>query len=110
LPISFWLLEKIQSTVKTFKRKKGKPSYSAVKDRSEDFPFLSLDHGYNPGHADYAELFPGRSSGSWIVLLTAPSPDSQSISKWLSAVFIPTYSGGPAPDFNGVPYCAVSGT
>jgi hypothetical protein len=24
--------------------------------------------------------------------------------QWLSAAFVPDHSGGPAPDFHGVPY------
>jgi hypothetical protein len=36
-----------------------------------------------------------------IGLLAAPS---RPIGQWQPAVFVPEYSGGPVPDFNGVPY------
>jgi hypothetical protein len=42
-----------------------------------------------------------RYSGSWIILLTAPS--HAFATQWLHAVFVLTYSGGSAPDFHRVP-------
>src|SRR3989304_152007 len=42
----------------------------------------------------------GRSSGSWISLLTAPS---RVIPVVLFAVFVPRYSGGTTPDSHRVP-------
>lgn len=50
-------------------------------------------------------LCSGRSSDSWIILLTAPSRDIQ---QWLKAAFIPNYSGGPVPESHGVPCYALS--
>jgi len=33
-------------------------------------------------------------------------PDPFSMDQWQSAAFVPDHSGGPVPDFNGVPYQA----
>jgi hypothetical protein len=45
----------------------------------------------------------GRSSGFRILLLAAPSRLA-STRQWHPAAFVPDYSGGTTPDFNGIPY------
>lgn len=45
----------------------------------------------------------GRSSGSRINLPPAPS-HSVTAKQWYIAEFVPDYSGGTAPGFNGIPY------
>jgi hypothetical protein len=47
----------------------------------------------------------GRFSDSRIILLAVPSHPARN-EKVAATVFVPDYSGGPVPDFNGVPYYA----
>ena len=46
---------------------------------------------------------PGRSSGLRIILLSAPSHFACSRKSGF-ADFVPDYSGGTAPEFNGIPF------
>jgi type III secretory pathway component EscS len=45
----------------------------------------------------------GRSSGFRIRLLTAPSHLALT-RQWHGAAFVPDYSGGTTPEFNGIPF------
>jgi hypothetical protein len=49
----------------------------------------------------YALYGSSRSSDSRIILLAVPS---HSLEQWFNTAFVPDHSGGPVPDFNGVPY------
>ena len=49
----------------------------------------------------------GRFSDCRIFLLTAPSQPAWA-DKWYVAAFVPEYSGGTVPDFNGIPFSEVS--
>ena len=64
--------------------------------------------GVTPCHGGIS-ISPGRSSDFQINLLAAPS-HSVVAEQWLVAAFVPDYSGGPVPEFNGVPYYAPKGT
>src|SRR3990172_12052385 len=44
---------------------------------------------------------PGRSSGSWILLLFQPSQPPEAVSGPRN--FVPTHSGGTAPELHGIP-------
>ncbi len=45
----------------------------------------------------------GRSSDFRIILPAAPSHSTED-EQWFIAAFVPDYSGGPVPEFHGVPY------
>jgi len=49
----------------------------------------------------------GRSSDSRILLPAAPSRIDTPV-QWLPAAFVPDHSGGPVPDFHGVPFALAS--
>jgi len=71
-----------------------------------DFPFLSSNRPVST--TGYTRLVVhnslcGRSSGSRIILPAAPSHPPEADSG-MPAAFVPDYSGGPAPDSNGIPY------
>jgi len=51
---------------------------------------------------DIREAFAGRSSGSRIILLAAPS-NTEAPASWHFAAFVPDYSGVSAADSHGVP-------
>ena len=63
----------------------------------------------HPFYRGFHAIVEGRSSGSRIVLLSAPSRCDQHRNSD-TADFVPDYSGGTAPDFNGIPYQARLGT
>jgi hypothetical protein len=75
-------------------------------DRSGDFPFYPQDLQATPCPREYR---PPVQAG----LLTFGSsyqprlPIPCSAKQWHCAAFVPDYSGGPVPDFNGVPYQAL---
>ena len=54
------------------------------------------------------DMVEGRFSGSRITLLFAPSHPVNT-GQWQSANFVPDYSGGTAPEFNGIPCEALFG-
>jgi hypothetical protein len=81
----------------------SKPPASSVRENSGNFiqaGLLTLGSSYQPRlpilHSIYssAETFQHRIDRKL------------SAGKWLYAAFVPNYSGGPVPDFNGVPFSA----
>jgi hypothetical protein len=63
--------------------------------------FYPQDLAANLSHDDVA-LRSDRSSDFRIILVTAPSHPTED-EQWHLAVFVSDYSGGPVPEFHGVP-------